>query len=84
MSRLYPLLCFYLFTFVIFNLTAQEFKIFNVEDFELRGPVKTCLVITDYGREEYQFDQEGRLTKLVTKYNESDYEITLYKSIKVN
>lgn len=79
MSRMNPLLCFYLFIFCVSNLTAQEFKIFKVEDFDLRGQVKTCLVITDYGREEYQFDQEGRLTKLVTKYNESDYEITLYK-----
>ncbi len=26
------------------------------------GKVKSCLAITNYGKEEYEFDQEGRLS----------------------
>ncbi|MCK0192118.1 hypothetical protein [Arenibacter sp. F20364] len=61
------------------NLSAQEIKVFTVEDFDLNGPVKSCLVSTDYGKEEYDFNKEGLLTKAVTRYNDTDYDITLYK-----
>lgn len=60
-------------------LSSQEIKIFDISDFDLRGNVKSCLVITDYGKEEYHFDAEGRLTKAVTRFNESNYETTYYK-----
>jgi hypothetical protein len=53
--------------------------VFEVKDFDLTGPVKSCLVATDYGREEYDFNEEGYLTKAVTRYNDTDYDITLYK-----
>ncbi|MEM9362606.1 MAG: hypothetical protein AAGA43_08225 [Bacteroidota bacterium] len=58
---------------------SQEIQIFKVEDFDLRGKVKSCLVITDYGRELFEFDTIGRLSKTITQYNESDQDITLYK-----
>ncbi|MEM9867912.1 MAG: hypothetical protein AAF765_09505 [Bacteroidota bacterium] len=67
--------------FLIFGGTgiAQDIQIFNVEDFDLRGNVKSCLVITDYGRELFEFDEKSRLVRSVTRYNESDQDITLYK-----
>ncbi|MFC4096945.1 hypothetical protein [Euzebyella saccharophila] len=79
MSRTSPLLCLCLLFILVSKLSAQEIEIFKVSDFDLVGPVKTCLVITDYGKEEYHFDEKGRLTKSVTIYSESDYETTYYK-----
>ncbi|NNE77847.1 MAG: hypothetical protein HKN31_12335 [Pricia sp.] len=60
-------------------LHSQEIKIFEIEDFDLKGNVKSCRVITDYGKEEYHFDEDGRLTKAVTRYNDTNYETTFYK-----
>ncbi len=60
-------------------LLSQEIKTFNISDFNLSGNVKSCLVITDYGKEEYYFDTTGRLTKSVTRFNDFDYEATYYK-----
>lgn len=60
-------------------LHSQELQIFKVEDFDLKGKVKSCLVITDYGRELFQFDEEGRLISTVTQYNDTDQDITYYK-----
>lgn len=60
-------------------MLAQEIKIFSVEDFDLNGPVKFCLVSTDYGKEEYTFNEDGLLTKAVTRYSDTDYDITIYK-----
>ncbi|TFG76004.1 MAG: hypothetical protein E4H26_05200 [Flavobacteriales bacterium] len=57
---------------------SQEIRIFTTTDFDLKGEVKLCLITTDYGKEEYDFDKEGRLTKSVTRYNEGDYDITYY------
>lgn len=73
-----------LFFYLILNLVAentfsQEIRIFTKEDFDLRGDVKSCLVITDYGKEEYDFNANGLLTKSVTRYNDSDYDITYYQ-----
>jgi hypothetical protein len=61
------------------EMQAQELKIFTVKDFDLKGNVKSSLVSTNYGKEEYEFNEEGFLTKSVTRYNESDYDITYYK-----
>jgi len=58
---------------------TQEPQIFTLKDFDLRGTVKSCLVITDYGKEEFEFNREGLLTKNLTRYNETDYDITYYK-----
>ncbi|MFC2148238.1 hypothetical protein ACFLR9_06685 [Bacteroidota bacterium] len=62
-----------------FKTYTQEPQIFTIKDFDLRGKVKSCLVITDYGKEEFEFDKEGLLTKNLTRYNETDYDITYYK-----
>lgn len=61
------------------GLASQEIRIFKVEDFDLNGKVKSCLVSTKYGKEEYDFNENGLLTKSVTRYSESDYDITTYK-----
>lgn len=71
------LLLFFLFSSAL--LFAQEPEIFTVEDFDLKGNVKSCTVITDYGREVFEFDDLGRLVKTTTHYNEQDQDITFYK-----
>jgi len=58
---------------------SQELRIFTLKDFDLRGKVKFCQVITDYGKEEYDFNKVGLLTKSVTRHSEKDYAITYYK-----
>jgi len=60
-------------------LQAQEIKIFKSTDFDLKGKVKKCLVRTDYGIEEYEFNSTGFLTKSVTRFNDQDYDVTHYK-----
>ncbi len=60
-------------------LVSQEIKIFEISDFDLNGNVKSCLVITDYGKEEYYFDETGRLAKSITRFGDYDYETTYYK-----
>lgn len=79
MSRKRQFLFIYCFALLSMPLSAQEVETFRVEDFDLRGKVKSCSVITDYGKEEYYFDESGRLTKSVTRYNDSDHETTYYK-----
>ncbi len=69
----------FLSIFQVFGLRSQEVQIFKVEDFDLKGKVKSCLVITDYGRELFEFNKEGLLTKTITQYNDSDQDITHYK-----
>ncbi len=61
------------------SLLSQEIKIFKTGDFDLTGKVASCLVSTKYGKEEYNFNKSGLLTKSVTHYNDSDYDITYYK-----
>lgn len=58
---------------------SQQPRIFTIADFDLKGPVKSCLVITSYGKEAYDFDMEGKLTKSVTRYSDTDYDVTYYK-----
>ncbi|MEM7379906.1 MAG: hypothetical protein AAF361_01765 [Bacteroidota bacterium] len=60
-------------------LYSQEPKIFNRADFDLKGRVKSCLVITDYGKEGFEFNEDGLLTKSVTRFNDKDYDVTYYK-----
>lgn len=61
------------------SVFCQDIKIFRTTDFDLKGNVKKCLVRADYGKEEYEFNKEGLLTKSVTRYSEQDYDITYYK-----
>lgn len=71
---------FHVLTFLIpMAVVAQELKVFKMEDFDLNGHVKSCLVITDYGKEEYEFNEEGFLIKAITRYNDEDYDRTDYK-----
>lgn len=58
---------------------SQEINIFKYSDFDLKGPVKSCLIITDYGKEEFEFNEAGLLTQSITRYNDDDYDITIYK-----
>lgn len=81
MSKPYTILflCLFLFIGLPSHVTSQEIKTFEISDFNLRGNVKSCSVITDYGKEDYYFDTMGRLTKSVTRFNDFDYESTYYK-----
>ena len=67
------------FISIIWKIQSQEIQIFTVEDFDLTGNVKKCLVSTDYGKEEYDFNKNGLLTKSVTRYNDQDYDVVYYK-----
>lgn len=58
---------------------CQETALFKVSDFDLNGKVKSCLVSTDYGKEEYNFNEAGFLTESVTRFSDADYDVTLYK-----
>ena len=69
------LLCF-VFSFQSF---AQELKLFTTADFELNGNVKSCTITTYYGKEVFEFNEDGFLIKSITAYNESDQDITIYK-----
>ncbi|MFS4455753.1 hypothetical protein [Maribacter sp. 2304DJ31-5] len=72
-----------LFTVVFFNcfqnMQAQHIRMFTVKDFDLKHQVKKCLVNTKYGKEEYDFDKNGFLTKSVTRFNDMDYDVVHYK-----
>lgn len=57
---------------------AQEIELFTLNDFDLKNNVKKCLVSTSYGKEEYDFDRSGRLTKAITRYNDADYDLVSY------
>jgi len=74
---------FVLLVFLFFGMFADSFaqepRIFKVEDFDLKGNVKSCLVVTNYGKEEYEFDTDGRLIKSVTRFSDYDYDVTYYK-----
>lgn len=59
-------------------LSAQP-EVFGRSDFELRGPVRSSTVITDYGEERFEFDPEGKLLKTLTRYSDTDYDITYYR-----
>ncbi|QCX00196.1 hypothetical protein FGM00_08770 [Aggregatimonas sangjinii] len=72
----------FLLSFVLllpFGGASQETTIFKVSDFDLSGKVKSCLVSTDYGKEEYRFNEDGLLTEAITRYSDADYDVTLYK-----
>lgn len=63
----------------VLGLWSQEIQIFKVADFDLKGPVKSCLVTTDYGKELFEFNRDGTLTRTITQYNDTDQDITYYK-----
>lgn len=62
-----------------FSLSSQEPESFSRSDFQLLGPVKSCVVKTNYGAETFEFDRSGRLVKSQTRYNDTDYDITYYR-----
>lgn len=64
---------------IVSILKGQEIQIFTRADFDLKENVKFCLVSTDYGKEEYDFNKKGLLTKSVTRYNAADYDVVHYK-----
>lgn len=78
MKKHYTILLLFSF-FHILGIWSQEVQIFTVADFDLKGKVKSCLVTTDYGKELFEFDRDGILTKTVTQYNDTDQDITYYK-----
>src|SRR5690606_30914147 len=57
---------------------SQELNSITLKDYNLKGKVQHCIVSADYGNEEFYFNQEGVLTKAITRYGEDDYNITVY------
>src|SRR5690606_8370659 len=80
MAKLYPLQSVLLF-FLALGLHDQEIQLLALEDFDLKGRVKSCLVVTPYGRETFEFNPDGLLTKAITRYNDLDQDITDYKFV---
>lgn len=84
MGYLYPMkylaLTFFLFLQpgCAWVLSGQP-EVFTRKDFELRGPVKASTILTDYGEELFEFDRQGRLLKSVTRYSDTDYDVTYYR-----
>ena len=66
------------FTLLPVLLSAQP-EVFTRSDFDLRGPVRTSTVLTDYGEERFEFGPGGKLLKTVTRYSDTDYDITYYR-----
>ena len=79
MVKNFPVLCLLVLFLLPKEIMAQEIKIFTIQDFDLKGKVKSCLISTNYGKEEYNFNAAGVLVKSVTRYNDVDYDITYYK-----
>ena len=73
------LLIFIIGVLMVQRTNAQEPQIFTRDNFDLKGPVKSCQLITSYGSEEFEFDQKGFLTKLVTRFAQEDYSVSYYK-----
>lgn len=69
---------FLCFVLAGYTLVSQEIEQFTLKDFDLRGNVKQCQVITDYGSEVFEFDELGRLLMVTTQYNEMDRDVTAY------
>ncbi len=72
---------FFYFAVLIFTSHfsfAQELKILTLKDFNLKGNVKHCIVSAEYGNEEFYFNEDGLLTKSITRYSEDDYSVTTY------
>ncbi|WP_394972272.1 hypothetical protein [uncultured Croceitalea sp.] len=78
MIKSYPLSVLFFLIFISQSF-GQELKLFKTNDFDLNGKVKTCTVITDYGKEVFEFDEEGFLIKSITAYNKADQDITTYR-----
>lgn len=74
-----PLLLVILFLLMKSIGYGQLPKVFTKADLNLQGKVKSCLVITDYGKEAYEFNKEGLLTKVTTRYSATDYDISYYR-----
>ncbi len=79
MVKNYAFLLLFVATAIPSCVDAQDIKIFRASDFDLIGHVKKCLVRTNYGKEEYEFDKDSLLSKSVTRYSDQDYDITYYK-----
>ncbi len=79
MEKLYTLLLTLCIVAASTNSFGQEIRIFTSKDFDLIGKVKSCMVSTNYGKEEYDFNEDGLLVKSVTRYNDQDYDTTYYK-----
>ena len=59
---------------VSIQLSAQLPKGPSRNDFELKGPVKTCAENSIYGQEVFEFDREGRLIFLKSTYESNEHQ----------
>lgn len=56
------------------RLGAQLPKGPTIDDFELKGLVKTCIEQSAYGKEVFEFDREGRLIFLKSTFEPNQYQ----------
>lgn len=69
------------FYLVVSQGWGQSIPTFTLADFDLKNRVKSCLISTSYGVEEYDFDRNGLLIKSVTRFNDKDYHVIHYKYV---
>ncbi len=72
----------HIFSFILLVscvLHGQDIKLFKAQDYDLKGKVKSCTVVTDYGKEIFDFDENGFLVQSTTEYNDRDKDIVRYK-----
>jgi len=62
----------------VFGVRSQDISVLSLNDFELKGKVKSCTVINNYGKEVCEFDEQGRLTRSRTQFLETDTHCVTY------
>ena len=64
--------------FCVLTASSQDIAVLTLDDFDLRGQVKSCTVINSYGKEVFNFDESGRLLSTHTQYSENDTHWVTY------
>lgn len=62
----------------VFTARSQDIAVLQLDDFDLRGQVKSCTVINSYGKEVFNFDESGRLLSTRTQFSENDTHWVTY------
>ena len=81
MSLYFRLIVIVFFTAQFTPSQGQSFQLLKRSDFDLKGPVQSCVVLTKYGREQYTFNTQGYLISAATIFGNKDSETTYYKYI---
>lgn len=60
------------------GVSGQDISVLSLQDFDLKGKVKSCTVVNNYGKEVFDFDEQGRLKRSRTQYSENDTHWVTY------